>query len=419
MEYFERLGERVEDAWRAKNYNEEAFPEIAEKVLRDEPAHRHVTPGQVIDWIQRTRSLPIQADPRSVFGQPPVTLYAGRGFIIDIYFWLDGSTSIHQHAFSGAFQVLAGGSVHGMYRFDPQESVNSHLRLGDVQLQDIELLKVGDCRRIYGGARFIHALFHLDRPSVTIVIRTQSELSWSPQYDYLPPHVAIDSFYEEPLLRKKIEFADLLRQTDPARHMEFLSQLLAGSDAHTAFVLLRHFSTQFPEAERLASLVREARTRHGEWFRHLDTVFAEANRKTYLIEMRRRIHDPNHRFLLALFLNVPERDATLRLIVEQNPGADGLTTLMKWLGELAQLPSPVDPTEPNALGVPFEEDTLLVLRCAIQGLSLPATIEAMAAEGYDKDELTARRSELESFREGFRRSNMFKTLLDLKTTAKE
>jgi hypothetical protein len=38
------------------------------------------------------------------------------GTRIEALFWVDGTTSIHQHSFSGAFQVLAGKSIHSRYR---------------------------------------------------------------------------------------------------------------------------------------------------------------------------------------------------------------------------------------------------------------------------------------------------------------
>ncbi|MFN2514442.1 MAG: hypothetical protein ABR568_23900, partial [Pyrinomonadaceae bacterium] len=55
-------------------------------------------------------SLPHQYDVEGRFGNPPITLFAGPRFHIDVYYWLDGTTSIHQHSFTGAFQVLLGSS---------------------------------------------------------------------------------------------------------------------------------------------------------------------------------------------------------------------------------------------------------------------------------------------------------------------
>ena len=51
--------------------------------------------------MHRAQALPEQMDVEAAFGNPPVTLFAGLRFHIDVYFWLDGTTEIHQHAFAG------------------------------------------------------------------------------------------------------------------------------------------------------------------------------------------------------------------------------------------------------------------------------------------------------------------------------
>jgi hypothetical protein len=410
MDYFLRLGQRVQDAWRAHHFNEEAFPEIAETQLKDDPAHLLVTAADIVNWMKGTASLPAQADTGSSFGQPPVTLFAGRGFHIDVYFWLDGITSIHQHSFSGAFQVLAGSSVHGVYEFGIGEVVNSHLRFGDVRLKRIELLKMGDFRRIYGGSRFIHSLFHLDRPSATVVVRTYGEPSWSPQYEYLPPCVAVDAFLDDRLLRKRIEFAHLLWETDRPSFYDFVSGVLADGDALSSFRLLRHCARHWDYGDRFAEILEKAPLTNGRAFSALGPVFSEEKRKELLVERRRRIRGADHRFLLALLLNVPDRESTLRVIQEKFPGTDGLTTLMRWLQELAALPSPVNPGEPNALGIPMDDDTLLLLKGFLQGLSTPQMREVLIANGYDSEDVDSRRVEIETLRDTFSASPMFKTL---------
>src|SRR4030095_10603662 len=108
-------------------------------------------------------------------------------FHIDIYYWLDGTTTIHQHGFSGAFQVFLGSSVHSQYSFEHERRITPHFSVGRVCLNSVELLKEGDIRTIIPGRRFIHSLFHLDRPSATITIRTYETPSALPQYDFLKP----------------------------------------------------------------------------------------------------------------------------------------------------------------------------------------------------------------------------------------
>jgi len=117
MEDFQKLGALVESRWKAENYNELLFPKIAAQALAEYDLPARVDPWDIIRWVHTTPSLPEQRDVEGRFGNPPVTLFSGPRFHIDVYYWLDGTTSIHQHSFTGAFQVLLGSSIHSRYSF--------------------------------------------------------------------------------------------------------------------------------------------------------------------------------------------------------------------------------------------------------------------------------------------------------------
>src|SRR6266404_1699898 len=172
MEQFAKLGALIEGRWRDENYNENVFPGIAARALSEFNLLERIDPWQIVRWLFTTANVPEQMDPDAVFGDPPITLYTGSRFYIDAYYWLDGTTSIHQHSFSGAFQLLLGSSVHSRYRFENPQEINPHFLVGDILLDDVSLLRKGDIREIVAGPQLIHSLFHLDRPSVTITVRT-------------------------------------------------------------------------------------------------------------------------------------------------------------------------------------------------------------------------------------------------------
>src|SRR5688572_18357383 len=147
-----------------------------------------VTLGDIVDWTATTDRIPHQIDLDSEFGQPPLSVYAEERFFIQVIFWRDGTTAVHQHAFSGAFGVLAGGSIHSEYEWVPRRRVNAHLHFGDIERTKLELLAAGDVRPIASGRRLIHSLFHLDRPSISVVVRTAQDADTGPQYTYWRPH---------------------------------------------------------------------------------------------------------------------------------------------------------------------------------------------------------------------------------------
>jgi hypothetical protein len=106
MELFDKLGAEVEETWREQNYNEDLFPAIAADALRRANLPSKLSAWDVIQWTLAQSELPPQKDPTAKFGDPPITLFVSPRFYIDVYFWLDGTTAVHQHAFAGAFQVL-------------------------------------------------------------------------------------------------------------------------------------------------------------------------------------------------------------------------------------------------------------------------------------------------------------------------
>src|SRR5438876_11951662 len=170
MQLFQEFGKLVEGRWRGANYDEHAFPSIAAQALTETQLTDRIDPWEIIRWVHQTADLPQQADIEARFGNPPITLYMGSRFYIDVYYWLDGTTEIHQHSFSGAFQVLLGSSIHSHYSFREDKIVNEHFSVGQLALDDVQLLKQHDIRHILPGKSLIHSLFHLDRPSATLTI---------------------------------------------------------------------------------------------------------------------------------------------------------------------------------------------------------------------------------------------------------
>jgi hypothetical protein len=396
MQPFDELGALVEGRWREQNYNEDLFPEIAAQALSESDLTARVDPWEVIRWVHTTPNFPQQQDRKGRFGNPPITLFTGARFYIDVYYWLDGTTSIHQHSFSGAFQVLLGSSVHSHYHFDIERELNPRFLLGKVQLQDVSLLTKGNIRTICAGPQFIHALFHLERPSATITVRSNHAPHTAIQYSYLKPSVAFDPFYEEDALAKKVQTISLLLSMKHPEADRFVTDLLDNADFQTSFAVL---NTAFgflgnneleglfqvsKSADRFQAMLEHARRKHGEIVDLLPPVFAEERRQTDITKRRGMIEGEDHRFFLALLLNVPERKMVLDLIKQKYPDADPVELGVGWIRELAKIRIFGSP-EPNVLGIKdFDESYLLVVEGLLQGLS-EEEIETQAAT----DESTA------------------------------
>jgi hypothetical protein len=422
MKIFDELGQSVENTWREINYSEAAFPEIAAKALADAGLRERVTPWDIIRWLGSTSQLPKQQDIEANFGDPPITLFAGPRFCIDIYFWVDGTTDVHQHAFAGAFQVLVGSSIHSRYSFQEDKSISHHFRIGRIQFGTCELLQEGDIRPIISGDEYIHALFHLDRPSATVTIRTLGMPAELPQYSYRKPFLAIDPFYKEHSLLRKLQVTSMLLNLRDAAHDELISELLANSDLHTSFQILQtasmHLNTNQLEQvfqvstgfDRFAKLLDTARQKHGNMMDYLVPVLEEENRVFEITRRRMFITTPEHRFFLALLLNVPGRTSLLELVRQRFPEKDPVDTVLDWVMDLSAT-KVWGSSEPNVLGIAdLNDDYLLVLECLLREHSAEQ-IRAMIESQYPADAARKLEGEFEDIASKLRSSVLFRTLL--------
>ena len=238
MEEFSKFGDRLEAEWRSRDYDESAFPALASEALLKACLPEKITPWQVLEWTLKQTELPRQRDLPGRFGDPPVTVYSGPRFHIDVYFWFHGTTSVHQHAFCGAFQVLYGSSIHSWYEFALREKVNSFCEIGEMSLKSCELLSVGDIQQILPGRQYIHSLFHLDHPSATIVVRTDKSPLFLPQFDYRKPGLAVDPFFEQETTVKKLQAIGAFFRANRPDTDSQISALLEAADFHTAYIVL-------------------------------------------------------------------------------------------------------------------------------------------------------------------------------------
>jgi hypothetical protein len=333
MQPFSDLGARVEDAWAASDFDELALPLIAASALSAARIPEQVSGDDVLRWLLGASSLPSQADLAASFGQPPVTVYRGRRFHVQVLYWLHGSTTVHRHGFSGAFQVLEGGSLHSRWSFSPERRVSSRMIIGRTRLLGCELLRRGDVVPITPD--LTHGLFHLEAPSATIVVRSDGETEPGPQYEYHPPAVGVDPFHVDPLVERWLQALRLLRASGHAEHDALAEGLVARADLHTVFRVLDQTQREGADFELLDALVEAARRRHGAVVDELARAVREGVRRRAIHRLRREVKDPDLRFFLALLQNLPDRDAIYRLVAERLGGADPRAAVLRWIGELS------------------------------------------------------------------------------------
>jgi hypothetical protein len=291
-----------------------------------------------VKWATTADALPAQADLDAKFGDPPLTVYCGRQFRIEVLFWTQGAPAIHQHSFSGAFHVLHGSSIHTLWTFERKRRIENRLLVGRTMLQHSELLHAGDNRRILAGDAMFHATYHLNRPTVSVVIRTLVETDQQPQYMLLPPSIAVAASEEIPSVRRQTQLLSMLLESGRlAECFELMNHLLAVKDAYSIYEFLVAAFDRIGDEEDRLELIARARLRHPEL---LDALFPALIRKEAgdaLIDIHRALNSEDLRFFVALLRNVPDRTRIVALVRERYPARSPTELCEGWTRELEQL----------------------------------------------------------------------------------
>lgn len=338
MEFFDELGSLVASRWKARDYNEEIFPEIASQALAELPPAEHVSFWDVVKSGMTADVLPHQDDIDARFGDPPLTVYTGRKFRIEVLFWTQATPAIHQHSFSGAFHVMHGSSIHSMWNFLATGRIEARLVLGNVSFNRSEILLKGDSRAILAGNSMFHSTYHLALPSISVVVRTLIETNKQPQYTLLPPTIAV---------AQQDEIAAVKRQTQILRMMleagkgvdcnEIVRHLCATKDAYSIFRFLRTVFESIEDEDERQNILLTAKVRHPKLIAALEPALLQLEIGHRIRHLHRTVTKAELKFFLALLRNIPQRTSILTLVEQRYGGRPAVDTVVDWARQLGQL----------------------------------------------------------------------------------
>ena len=375
LEYFRVLGDEVDRNWTIAGRDPHVLSHLASDALREIDVPEELGAQSILELLVDGSRLPKQRSSSDQFGQPPVVMYKRPDLEIQALIWMEGTTSIHQHGFDGAFRVIAGSSLHIPYAFDQVESLaEGHLVIGDLRPGSSDILLPGAVRPIVSGFEFIHALFHLERPSVTVVVRNRSSELPYPQYTYRLPGVGIDEQHVDDRFLMRLRGLNALHRIDRSEALRSASQIVLTQDLWSAIRTCDYWAYNFGEDVRFQELMDSLVTRAQPLAELIPAMYEEDLRRGRLLARRGMMQQAHHRLLLALIVNLPHREAIEIAIRQAYPGSDPDLLLLTWLEELSS------PEYRGVSGLGLTVDQLDLLRRRLIGGGLQDALGEVASQ---------------------------------------
>jgi hypothetical protein len=237
-------------------------------------------------------------------------------------------------------------------------------------------------------------------------VRTSAERDTFPQLSYYRPGIALDPFYDpEPLVRR-LQCLRMMKRSEHPEYAALAQEFLAGADLETVIRALGAQLEVLGFGEEFEALQAGALARFGELGARVAEMMEEQARMMDLARRRRLIQDPDHRFFLALLLNLPSREQIFDFI-RRRYGRPPVELIMEWVGALAESRPEGLEGLPNALGIHLGEVEQLVLCSLLEDRSL-AQIKEQLEEEFVLDE--EQEGDLRELCEAFRGSSFFRPL---------
>lgn len=335
--YFDDLGRLVAEEWDRRGRRTGTLSEAATVALVALPPGPEVGALPVLEHAAGCDDLPtFQSAMSDVFGQPPLVLHEGDGFYIQALNWIDGTTDVHQHGFDGAFAVAEGMSLHVRYRFDPGEQMaDGHLVVGALTMEEPEILRAGEVRPINAGFGFVHALFHLERPTVTVVVRNLTSGLDYPQFSYLRPGLGFDKLWSDRRTGKRLQALGAIHRLDPAAARRAVAEVVADAPPWLGFLAAHDALYRLGWSDEMAELCRVLGHRLPPLAGLLEPAFQAEAQVGNVLARRGLLTERHHRIFLAVLANLPDRAAVRSVVGALYPGEQPERRILEWVTELS------------------------------------------------------------------------------------
>lgn len=211
---------QIEEEWKKQDYNVEAFPYIVEDL---DAYHRcDLQAFSNLRFLRQCLDIPKVSEIQrlSSFSDVYYRLFDNGKFWVEVLNWWGSDINIHDHDFSAVQYQLKGSALNVEYEFSPLGKPKEGVVVGDYSIRNAALWRPGRHSIVRPGRIAPHNICHIDRPTVSLLIRTHPHAEFGPQWNYFPPGVASSYGVADAVFRKNIKSLRLLAAHDEVSFRE-------------------------------------------------------------------------------------------------------------------------------------------------------------------------------------------------------
>jgi hypothetical protein len=152
---------------------------------------------------------------------------------------------------------------------------------------------------------------------------------------------------------------DVLEQIQDPAYLDLVLEMIQELDFERGFHTLQNCMGHLQDSGAWEQVYAAFQKKHGALSLGIEATLDECGRRDRIKAMRARISDPEHRFFLALLLNVRTRGDLFSLVAQRFPEESAVDVIIRWSEELLEETdcgvAILDAVFPQELDVDFAE----------------------------------------------------------------
>lgn len=250
------LTEKIERRWLQENYNSDVFSDVVWELTNDTDL---ALLGDLRNQLELLEYGPVRAvQALNTFSDFYFQIYNNGRFYIEVLNWWGGQVNAHDHDFSGVQFQLKGDALNVIHDFNCRQQIGA-VRFGKLSARRAEYWKEGGRTKVFHGDIELHSVFHLGRPTTSLLIRTVPTNRYGAQSNYfknLAAHYYVNTLQQ----RKKLTALRLLSKGDESGFRERIRHCFSEQSLSENLFMLVKLGTAFFDPRYAPLMTEYART---------------------------------------------------------------------------------------------------------------------------------------------------------------